>query len=300
MDGTQPATPAQTTPATEAQPKEGQQISGVPQAGSQASGNPIKEAAAEAKRKLKIDNEEVDEDEVLKVYKARRSHQQAANKELQEGKKAKKQAEEFLTMMKDKQRLFDAIKQLGHDPRQLSEQYLAEVLTEEMMDPKEKELRDTRKRLQSYEENEKKEKERQAKEAEEKLKAKYADDYSKEFIEALKSTDLPATKEMVGQMAAYIARAAAIKFPMTAAEAAKLVQQDEDARVERRLANATPEQIVKILKEEGIAKVRGYDTARLKDPNAGLRTPTDQAESRSRREPIKRMTPQQWREFKRK
>ena len=63
----------------------------------------IKEAAQEAKRKLKIKyedrEEEVDEEEVLKVYKSRKSHQQAANKELQEGKAARKQAEEFLTLL---------------------------------------------------------------------------------------------------------------------------------------------------------------------------------------------------------
>ena len=54
-------------------------------------------AAAEAKRKLKIKyedrEEEVDEEEVLKVYKSRKSHQQAANKELQEGKAARKQTD---------------------------------------------------------------------------------------------------------------------------------------------------------------------------------------------------------------
>lgn len=58
-----------------------------------AQGSAIKAAAAEAKRKLKIDDQEIDEDEVLKVYKERKGHQSAANKALQEGLKAKRQTE---------------------------------------------------------------------------------------------------------------------------------------------------------------------------------------------------------------
>lgn len=261
----------------------------------------IASAAAEAKRKLKIDDQEIDEDEVFKVYKERKGHQRAANKEMQEGLKAKKQAEEFISMMKDKGKLFEAIKKLGHDPRQLSEEYLAALLQEEMMDPKEKELKDTRTKLKTYEEQEEARKKEAEKARNEELKAKYAKDYSDQFIEALKTTNLPATKEMVASMAKYISRAAQLKFPMTALEAAKLVQQDEDQRIEHRLKNATPEQIIQILKEEGVQKVRAYDTSRLKDPNALLKTPEKQTEvTRKRDAGSKRMTEAEWREFNRK
>jgi len=271
---------------------------------SEASGNPVKEAAAEAARKLKIKNdagaeEEVDEAEVLKIYKERRGHQRAANKELQEGRAAKKQAEEFISMMKDKGKLFEAIQKLGHDPRKLSEEYLASQLEDDMLDPKDKELRETRKKLSTYEEKEKQAAEAEKKAQDEKIRAKFADDYSKDFVEALKSTDLPPTKVMVGQMAGYVARAAKIGMQMTALEAAKLVGQDEDSRIEHRFKNATPEQIMKILKEEGLQKVRTFDTARLKDPNSHLKTPTEQGEPGKKREQTKRMTPQEWRKFSR-
>ena len=102
--------------------------SGIPggQPNGQSSADAVKAAAQEAKRRLKIDDQEVDEDEVIKIYKDRKGHQQAANKILQEGKAARKQAEEFISMMKDKGSLMDAIKKLGHDPRRLAEEYLAE------------------------------------------------------------------------------------------------------------------------------------------------------------------------------
>lgn len=260
----------------------------------------IKDAATEARRKLKIDDQEVDEEEVIKTYRDRKGHQKEANKRFQEGLKAKKQAEEFISMMKDKGKLFDTIRKLGHDPRQLSEEYLASVLQDEMMDPKEKEIKELRSKLTTHEEKEKQITEEREKSERETLKKKYAEKYTAEFVDALKTVNLPPTKEMVGEMAKYIARAAKINFEMTPQEAAKLVQQDEDTRIEHRLKNATPEQIIQILKEEGVQKVRGYDTSRLKDPNSGLKTPTEQSEPNTARarNSSKPMTVQQWRRHK--
>jgi hypothetical protein len=197
-------TPTQATPNTE--PAQG--TTPLPGSAGQAGGDKtpgastgaIKEAAAEARRKLKIGDEEVDEEEVFKVYKDRKGHQRAANKELQEGLKAKRQAEEFISMMKDKQKLFDALRKLGHDPRQLSEEYLAGVLEEEMLDPREKELREAKNKLRSYEDLEKKQKEEANKRRDEALKKKYAEDYTSQFVEALKTSGVPPTKPMVAKM----------------------------------------------------------------------------------------------------
>lgn len=288
---------ATATPSTTATPGQADGANTPQGAAPSQEGNAAKEAAAEAKRRLKIDDQEVDEDEVVKIYKQRKSHQQAANKELQEGLKAKRQAEEFVAMMKDKGKLFEVIQKLGHNPRSLAEEYLAQALEDEMMDPKEKQMREITNRLKTYEEREaqaKKEAEQKQLEAE---KKHFADKYSAEFVEALKETGLPPTKVMVAEMAKYVAHSAKIKMPITAIEAARLVQQDEENRVKHRLQNADAEAIIKILGEEGLQKVRAFDTSRLKDPNAGLRTPTEQGEVRQKRDPSQRMTPQQWRKF---
>lgn len=300
--GDTPNAPAPATAPAEAIDPKAQTPSGqTPAAPSgDSTGNPVKDAAAAAVRKLKIDEQEVDEQEVIKTYKERKEHQRAANKNLQEGLKAKKQAEEFISMMKDKGKLFDVLKKLGHDPRKLSEEYLAEVLADEMLDPKDKELRNARQKLQSYEEREKQQLEELESKERDILKAKFAEQYSKEFVEALKTTGLPPTKDMVAAMAKYVARAAQIKMPMSAIEAAKLVQQDEEMRYKHRLANADPETIAKILGEEGLKKVRGYDTSRIKDPNANLNTPAEQGGRQKRDPDVKRMTPEEWRAFNRK
>jgi hypothetical protein len=261
----------------------------------------IKEAAAEAKRRLKIDDQEIDEDEVIKVYKDRKGHQRVANKELQEGRAAKKQAEEFISMMKDKQKLFDVLKKMGHDPRQLSEEYLASILEEEMMDPREKELKQYKTKLQQYQELEKQQKEFEAKKRDDALKAKFSDDYSKQFIEALKTSKLPPTKPMVAKMAEYIQRAAEMKFEMTASEAAQLVKEDIETAHRNLYGEADAETLVKLIGEQGLQKVRGYDTARLKDPAANLKTPEKQGEvNRSRYTQPQRMSRKEWRDYNRK
>jgi hypothetical protein len=263
--------------------------------------NAVKEAAAEARRKLKIDDQEVDEEEVLKIYKERKGHQQAANKILQEGKAAKKQAEEFVRMMKDKGKLFEAIQKLGHDPRSLAEEFLAAQLEEEMLDPRERELKQAKQKLQMYEEMEKAKKAETERRRDEELKKKYAEDYQKQFIDALKETQLPPTKPMVAEMAKYIHRAAKMNFEMTAKEAAQLVKEDLQNSYMHLYGEADAETLVRLLGDQALQKIRTYDTGKLKNPEAHLRTPSEQPEPGQRaRNSNKRMTPQEWRDFNRK
>jgi len=265
-----------------------------------AAGNPAKEAAAEAmrKHKLKVDGQEieVDEEELKRGY----THQKAANKMLQEGKASKKQAEEFINMMKDKGKLFDVIKKLGHDPRKLSEEFLLSQLEDEMMDPREKEFRETKTKLQRYEELEKAQRDAETKKRDDALKAKFADDYTKQFTEALKDTNLPPTKAAVAEMAKYIHRAAKMNFQMTPKEAAQLVKEDIETAHRNLYGEADAETLMKLLGDQGLQKLRTYDTSRLKDPAANLKTPLDQGEAAPRpRNSGKRMSAAEWRKFNR-
>lgn len=263
--------------------------------------DPIKEAAAEAKRKLKIDDQEYDEDEVINVFKSRKSHQQAANKELQEGKAARKQAEEFISMMKDPSKFYETAQKLGHNPRELAEKYLASQLEDELMDPREKELRDARARLKQIDDMERQQKEAIERQRNEALKAKYAKDYSDQFVSALQSTGLPPTKPMVAEMAKYISRSAELGFKMTADEAAALVKEDVQMSYQRLIGDSDGETLIKLLGEEVANKVRKYDISKLKNPESNLRTPQEQSEPRVRsKSDGKRMTPKEWREFNRK
>lgn len=288
---------------TQADPKTGQQAqSGVTggQNNAQPTGNPIKDAAQEAMRKYKVKVDgaelEVDETELLRGY----GHQKAANKILQEGKLARKQAEEFISMMKDKGKLFDAIKKLGHDPRQLAEQYLAQQLEDEMMDPRDKELRDTKSKLKQIEEMERMQREAVEAKRNEALKAKYAQEYTDQFVEALSKSGLPASKPMVAEMAKYIGRAAKIGFKMTPDEAAQLVHQDLQNQHRSIIGETDGELLIKLLGEDVANKIRKWDTSRVKTPEQFLRTPEHQGEPKQRGQPSQRMSAKEWREYNRK
>jgi len=278
------------------------------QTGTQSGGvsdDATKAAAREAIRKLKLKHddgreEEVPEDEVLKIYKERKGHQSAANKILQEGKAAKKQAETFVQMMKDKGKLFEAIQKLGHDPRKLAEEYLASQLEDEMMDPREKDLRDTKRRLEAYENLEKKQKEAEAKKRDDELKAKYSKEYSDKFVDALKKTNLPPTKPMVAEMAKYIHRAAKLNFEMTPEEAAILVKEDLQKALSNLYGEADAETLVRLLGDQGLQKIRAYDVGKIKDPMAHMKTPDPTDQRTRQREPAKRMDRREWIKFNRK
>ncbi len=100
-------------------------------------------------------------------------------------------------------------------------------------------------------------------------------------------------------MAKYIHKAAGMKFEMTAKEAAQLVREDIEIAQRNLFGEADAETLIKLIGEQGLQKVRTFDTSRLKDPNANLRTP-EQGEVRRRDSGAKRMTPQEWREYNRK
>lgn len=259
------------------------------------------EAAKEAMRrfKVKVDGQEleVDEQELVRGY----AHQKAASKMLTEGQKARKQAEEFVRMMKDPEKFYEVAKKLGHNPHDLSVKYLAEHIKEEEMDPRDKELRDTKRKLQAIEDMERQQREAIEKQRNDALKAKFAKDYSDQFVEALQSSGLPPTKPMVAEMAKYISRAASMGFQMTAAEASQLVKEDVMLAHQRLIGDSDAETLIKLLGEENINKVRKYDTSRVKTPEQYLRTPEVQAPRNERSKSTnQRMTSKEWRDYNRK
>ncbi len=278
---------------------QGQPAQGATPAAGTDKGNPTTGAAQEAMRKFKVrvDNQEleVDEAELLKGY----SHGKAASKRFQEGNKAKAQAEAFIKMMKDESSLFDTLRKLGHDPRALAEKYLAAQIEDDMMDPKDKEIKTYKQRVEEFEKAEAKRKSDAQAQEHDKLKAKYAKEFEAQFLDALKTSGLPQTKPMVAEMAKYIKRAADIGYQLVPADAAKLVREDEEARIQGVAGDTPAEILAKMLGEKNLQKLREYEAQRLKDPQANLRTPEDQTDQRRQKEKSSRMTPQEWRAFNR-
>lgn len=264
--------------------------------------NPVKEAAREAmKRKVIVDGkeEEVDVDAALKDY----AKYKSANQKFMQASEMRKQAEQFVMMMKDPEKYFEAATKLGHNPRDLAEKYLAAQLEDELLDPRDRELKEARRKLKAVDDMEKSHKEAIENQRNEALKAKYAKEYSDQFVEALQKTNLPPTKPMVAEMAKYIHRAAKIGFEMTASEAAQLVKEDIQVAQQKLFKDVDGDMLIKLLGDDLANKVRKWDTSRVRNPEANLRTPNEQPDPskvRQRGTPTKQMTPKEWREFNRK
>lgn len=259
-----------------------------------------KAEAREEIRKFKVkvmgEEREVDEKELIRGY----SHQQAANKAMQEGLKSKKQAEEFISMLKDEGKLFEVLEKLGHNPRNLSEKYLMERIEEETMDPRDRELKYTKAELEAF----KKRQEDEVKRAEAakiaEISQKYAQEYTETFKSALTEEKLPVRKETIQEMAKYIKKATEIGFKMTAQEAAKLVKEDSLEKQKLLVGDLDGDALINYFGEDVANKIRKWDTSRVKSPEQNLKTPEIQAEKSDRRKMKEgRMSPQEWREFNR-
>ncbi len=248
------------------------------------------------KHKVKVDGNEieVDEDELRRGY----SHQRAANKILQEGKLKMKQAEEIIGLLKNEDSIFEVIKKLGLDPRKISEKYLVAQLEEEMLDPKDRELRQYKRRIDEIEANEAKQREQAERGHHEELKKKYAQDYNDQFVKALTEVSLPPTKSTVAEMAKYISQSAKIGIKMNASEAAQLVKQDLMEYQKRLIGEASGEDLIKLFGEDVAKKIRAYDTGKIKSPENYLKTPESQS-NRKVGHSGGRMTPGEWARFKR-
>lgn len=184
---------------------------------------PVKEANIQ-KYKVKANGQEkeVTLEELTKAY----SLAEGARKTMQEGINARNQALEAVKLLKNKDTLWDVLKQLGHDPRKISEEYLVAQVEEEMLTPEELDTRNKLKKLQVYEEMEA----RQKKEQEEKyisdMKAQYAQDFEKDFTDALRKVAIPPLKSAVARVARKIQIAAKTGNELSPLEAAKRVKKE--------------------------------------------------------------------------
>lgn len=262
----------------------------------------VKEAAQEAirKHKLKIDGQEVevDDNELKREY----SLKKASAKKITEAVRMRKQAEEFINAIKDPERILDILQQAGHDHatlRKISEGYLASVLSEELLDPKDRELNQTKRELEALRQEREAEQKRREDHVRNQLKQKYIKEYNEQFVNAIQKAGLPADNSSVKAMAGYIYRASEIGLKMTPEEAASLVKQDKEADLKSTFSKADAETVVKLLGEDVANKIRQWDTSRVKDPLAKLENPSAPTEPREKRDPTKRMTHQEWRKFNR-
>jgi hypothetical protein len=251
-------------------------------------------AAEKKKYKVKIDSEEmeVDEDELVRGYQLRK----ASDKKFAEANLARKQAEEFVRLLKTDPRKVLSHPSIGIDLKKFAEEYLVEDLQQEMLSPEQKKLKEYQAKLAKYEEQERTIKADQEKKAQEEVKKKYQEGYHKQITEALDTAALPKTEYTVERMIYYMSKALKNGYELEARDVVDLVRRDYIDDSKSLFSGLDAEALEQLLGSDIAKKMRQHDIKKVKQPHNNLQQPVavKRNDSDEPKQP-KKMSPEQWR-----
>lgn len=214
------------------------------------------------KFKVKIDGteKEYDEDTLLTEFQKR----EAAHKRFEQASAERKQAEAIYNLLKTNP--FEAMAKLGLNPREVTETWLAEQLSLEMMTPEERELKDLRREKEERKRQEEEYRKQREEQELQELTSKHAQDYENQFIDALGKSSLPANATSVRRVAEVMYQAAlqGVEIPVT--KAIKIVEQDVAEWRKSHLSSLDSDRLYETLGEEGVRKLRERDIKNIKNP----------------------------------
>jgi len=242
--------------------------------------------------KVTIDGQEteVDEDELRRGY----THNKAAEKKMQEAAMSRKEAEQVLRMFKENPR--QAMSRLGIDVRQLAESVIQDELSEAMLSPEQKELRQYKKQLEQYQMSEKQAREEYESQQQQAEMARYTEQIQSEIVSTLDTAGLPKTERTVGRIAHYMQAALSAGYAnVTPADVIEYVKNDYIADFKSFMGGMSEEQIemflgADVLRKAAKATVKGGMPVKTvpKEVNAGLQRKETQKKVVSPREYFKR------------
>lgn len=233
------------------------------------------------KYKVKVDGaeSEVDEDELLRGYQTRK----ASAKHLEEAAAIRKQAENFLELLKTNPRKVLSHPTLGHDLRKFAEEILGEALEDELMEPSARELKQLKQQLKEREEKEAAQKAYAEEQIRNELKVKYTEHYQNEILKTLEAADLPKTPETVKRMAYYMHQGLSRSMDLKPSDVVDLVKEDYMVAIKSLFGSVDGEKLMELLGEDVTSKIRKVDVSRVKNnPLNQVRTPEKQAPSKDR------------------
>lgn len=201
--------------------------------------------------KVKVDGQEieVDENELVNGY----SQAKASQKRMQEAAMSRKEAESVLRMFKENPR--QAMTRLGIDVRQLAESVIQDELSEAMLSPEQKELRQYKRQLEEYQSQEKSAKEQYEKQQQEQEMARYTEQIQSEIVSTLDTAGLPKTERTVGRIAYYMQSAISAGYPnVTPADVIEYVKNDYVADFKSFLGGMSEDQIEMFLGSDVLRK----------------------------------------------
>lgn len=245
------------------------------------------------KYKVKVDGaeSEVDEDELVRSYQLRK----VSDKRLQEATQARKQAEEFVSMLKN-----DPIKllkdpRIGHDVKKLAEEYLMAELEQEMLTPEQRELKEAKSKLKSYEDMKAQQEKEMTERQEQELIRHHQQNYQKEIISALDKSGLPRTEATVARMINYMAQNLEKSYGLTADDVVELVKMDYIKDTKSLYAGVPDELLLSILGDDIVKKVIKADLGRVKK-NPAATAQKQQHSGQAPAQKAQKMSIDEWKE----
>lgn len=214
-----------------------------------------------------------------------------ANAKFEEAARMRKQNEQFLELLKANPRAVLANPKLGLDFRKIAEEYLLEQINLEKMTPEQKQVHEMQEKLKALE-AEKEEAKKQAESAQqEELVKHHTENYQREIIEALKTSDLPKTRFVVKQIGYYMALGLERGVPLKAVDVLPLVRDDVHRNYRDFFGAADVNLVAELMGEEGVKKLMEFQAAKVRPPSPA---PTLEV---IKPVPDKKLSPEEWRKL---
>jgi hypothetical protein len=163
--------------------------------------------------------------------------------------------------------------------RQIMEDRLLELIEEENLDPREREIRDLKRFKEQTEKERKEETDRASRLKQEKEVKRLRESMAKELVDSIQKSNLPKTPQIFKRIASEMQSAYEKGYEMSASEATKIVEQDIIEEYQALLPNLGVERIKKALGEDNLKKLREEQVRSVKEATPSFAKPKQAAKS---------------------
>jgi len=222
---------------------------------------------------------------MVSSYKAQKTSDFATRNARQQEKLVKEIAEMIQTNP------FELLKRAGYDPRQLAEEYLTQAIEEDMLPENEKELRRVRQEKEELERQYKEELTRREQEQMNIAIQQAQQEISNSIIDALESSSLPKSPEVVKRIANYMLIAEQKGINVNPKQVIPLVEEDFRNLNAQILKSLDPTKRISYIGEDLLKQIRQDDLARLKTSQSQ----SSQSVPKSKQPTNKKITKEEWR-----
>jgi len=186
---------------------------------------------------------------------------------------------------------FELLKRAGYDPRQLAEEYLTQEIEEYMLPENEKELRRVRQEKEELERQYREELTRREQEQMDVAIQQAQQEISNNIIDALESSSLPKSPEVVKRIANYMLIAEQKGINVNPKQVIPLVEEDFRNLNAQILKSLDPTKRISYIGEDLLKQIRQDDLARLKTSQSQ----SNQSVPKSKQPTNKKITKEEWR-----